>query len=329
MALVLDKIYDSDERRNPNGEAPRDDNAADRAYCYRYPHAAITADCVIFGYDGRRLHILLIQRALKPYQGHWALPGGFMHIDETIEATAMRELYEETGLAGVYLEQFRVYSKVDRDPRERVVTVAFIALVRPSNYELVAGDDADNARWFALNALPPLAFDHEEIVSEARAYLQEMIRIRPVVSNLLDNVFAMSDLQRIYEEITGRNFDRRNFARKAVQSGLVAEVPAEDDFVNFCKCEEMPWGHTLPDGKMVSCSMVSPSDSSLPSPSASKQSAALSFFASKGKMTAPQSNSQPERQTRGRKPSKLFTFLRPGKKDEDDPAEDTSLKDIF
>lgn len=193
-------------------------------YVYKYPHAAITADCVIYGFDGERLKILLVERGVEPYKGMWSLPGGFMKIDESVEETARRELEEETGLRDIFMTQFKVFSKVDRDPRERVVTVVFMALVRPSDYQLVAGDDASNALWFDERYLPPLAFDHEEIISEAHRYLEELIRLKPVAFELLNKTFSLGELQRVYEEITGRNYDRRNFQRKAMQSGRIARV---------------------------------------------------------------------------------------------------------
>ena len=212
-------------------------NANVGEYCYKYPHAALTADCVIFGFDGSNLKILLIERGLEPYKGMWALPGGFMKvadpeggkIDLTIEDTAKRELKEETNLSGVFLQQFRVYSRFDRDPRERVITVAFIALVGPQNYrkvfeETMAGDDASNAMWWNVDMLPPMAFDHSEIISDAKEYLAEMIRIKPLAFNLLDSTFSMTELQNVYEAITGQSYDRRNFQRKAIQSGLLDEV---------------------------------------------------------------------------------------------------------
>ena len=200
----------------------------DKKYCYRYPHPAVTADCVIFGFDGERIKILLIERGLEPYKGMWALPGGFMHIDETIEQTARRELCEETGLREIYLEQFKVFSGVDRDPRERVITVAFIALVRPDDYRLTAGDDAANAMWFDDRYLPPMAFDHAAIIKSAREHLSEALRVRPLAFKLLDKYFSMSELQRVYEAITGANYDRRNFQRKAMQSGLLVEDNADE-----------------------------------------------------------------------------------------------------
>ena len=198
------------------------------SYTYKYPHAAITADCVIYGFDGERLKILLVERGQEPFKGMWALPGGFMRMDETIEETARRELYEETGLKDVFMSQFKMFSKVDRDPRERVVTVAFTALVRPSEYKLVAGDDASDAIWFDEQFLPPLAFDHAEIIKEAHEYLEELLRLKPVAFELLNKTFSLGDLQRVYEVINKTTYDRRNFQRKAVQSGLLAPADKED-----------------------------------------------------------------------------------------------------
>lgn len=192
-------------------------------YTYKYPHPAVTADNVIFGFDGSSLHILLVERGLEPYKGCWALPGGFLQMDETIEQCAQRELAEETNVQEVYLRQFHVFSDVERDPRERILTVAFYALVRKSDYELIAGDDASDASWFPLNELPPLAFDHHKIIELAQSRLQEEIRIRPIAFKLLDKKFSMSELQRIYELINNTHYDRRNFQRKMMASGFLSD----------------------------------------------------------------------------------------------------------
>lgn len=141
-----------------------------RNYCYKYPHPAVTSDCVVFGWDGKGLKVLLIQRGNEPFKGKWAFPGGFMDVGETAEECARRELEEETGLADVPLEQFHAFSEVDRDPRERVVSIAFCAFVEIS--EVIGGDDAAAARWFPLDGLPLLAFDHDRILKVALEHLK-------------------------------------------------------------------------------------------------------------------------------------------------------------
>ena len=192
-------------------------------YCYRYPHPAVTVDCVIFGFDGDSLRVLLIERGIKPYKGMWALPGGFVNIDETVEQAAARELQEETSLSGIFMEQFKTFSAVKRDPRERVISVAFIALVRQEALRVAGGDDAVDARWFDIEAIPPLAFDHDAILTEAYAYLREILRIKPVAFSLLDELFTISELQKVYEIINGTTYDRRNFQRKLIQADIVEE----------------------------------------------------------------------------------------------------------
>lgn len=137
----------------------------DLKYCYRYPHPAVTADCVIFGYDDNNIKVLLIQRGNEPYKGHWAFPGGFMNIDETAEQCALRELEEETGLKDVKVEQFYTFTDVNRDPRERVISIAYYGKIRLSNVK--GSDDADDAQWFSLDEIPNLAFDHDLVLSKA------------------------------------------------------------------------------------------------------------------------------------------------------------------
>ncbi len=197
---------------------------AQKPYQYDYPHPAVTADSVVFGFDGRTLHVLLIERGVQPFLGMWALPGGFMRIDETIEECARRELREEAGIKEVYLEQFHVFSSVRRDPRERVVTVAFFAMVRKSDFELIAGDDAKDALWFEIDSLPPLAFDHAEIIEKARAHIREVLKSRPIIFKLLDKKFTIPELQRLYEIINGTTYDRRNFHKKMASTGYLVET---------------------------------------------------------------------------------------------------------
>ena len=135
-------------------------------YCYKYPHPSVTTDCVIFGFDGTKLSVLLVKRGVEPYKGRRAFPGGFMNMDESAEEGALRELQEETGLKGAYIRQFHTFTAPERDPRERVITIAYYALVRMQ--EVAGGDDADDARWFTLDEVPQLAFDHDQILRKAQ-----------------------------------------------------------------------------------------------------------------------------------------------------------------
>ena len=136
-------------------------------YCYRYPRPAVTTDCVIFGFDGEKLSVLLIQRGNEPFKGAWAFPGGFLDMDETAETGALRELEEETGMKDVFVEQFHTFSAVERDPRGRTITVAFYALVDSGKYKVKGNDDAVAACWYPVDDLPLLAFDHREIFERA------------------------------------------------------------------------------------------------------------------------------------------------------------------
>jgi 8-oxo-dGTP diphosphatase len=206
---------------------------------YRYQHLAVTTDCVIFAYEDRTLKVLLVRRGREPFKGAWAFPGGFLKADETATDGALRELKEETSLETSAIRELGVFSDVDRDPRERVVTIAYYALVKPS--EVMGGDDADEARWFPVDALPTLAFDHRKIFEAAMERLRRDIHFEPVGFDLLDSEFTIPDLQRLYEIILGTKFDRRNFQRKVLASGILEEVPrAESEPLPMTYCEAMP-----------------------------------------------------------------------------------------
>ena len=194
----------------------------EKNYCYKYPHPAVTSDCVIFGFDGLAIKVLLIQRGIEPYKGKWAFPGGFMQIDETAEECAKRELEEETGLKATSVEQFHTFSDVNRDPRERVITVAHYALVRLE--EVKGGDDARSTQWFAMNEIPSLAFDHDRILRIAVNRLKERICFEPIGFELLPEIFTMSALQNLYEAILEMKFDRRNFYNKMLKLGILSEA---------------------------------------------------------------------------------------------------------
>ena len=196
-------------------------------YTYQYPHPAVATDCVVFGFDGKKLRILLIRRGVEPFKDMWAFPGGFMRIDETAEQCALRELVEETGLELTQMKQLGVFSDIHRDPRERVVSIAFYALAKST--EVRGGDDAALAQWFAIDEVPHLAFDHDYILRKAMRKIKEDIHFEPVGFGLLGESFSMTELQTLYEAILGVHFDRRNFYKKLMQTGVLEEVDSDGD----------------------------------------------------------------------------------------------------
>ena len=190
-------------------------------HVYQYPRPALTVDCVVFGFDGGELKALLIQRALEPFQGRWALPGGFVRVDETIDDAARRELAEETGLSGVFLEQLYTFGAVQRDPRERVVSVAYFALVKLSDHRAKAATDAANAEWFLVSKAPNLAFDHADILAMGLARLKGKVRYQPIGFELLPPEFTLSELQHLYEAVLETKLDKRNFRKKVLSFDLL------------------------------------------------------------------------------------------------------------
>ncbi|MDI3282761.1 NUDIX domain-containing protein [Polyangium sp. 15x6] len=191
---------------------------------YKHPRPALAVDCVVFGLDEEDLKVLLIRRGVEPFAGRWALPGGFVHEDETLDEAARRELREEAGIEKVYLEQLYTFGAVDRDPRERVVSVTYYALVKLSEHAVRAATDAREAAWFAIDDLPRLAFDHEEIVDKAIARLRGKVRYAPIGFELLPKKFTLTQLQRVYEKVLGQELDKRNFRKKVAATGLLIEL---------------------------------------------------------------------------------------------------------
>ncbi|MFA9391389.1 MAG: NUDIX domain-containing protein [Prolixibacteraceae bacterium] len=192
-------------------------------YCYQYPRPAVTADCIIFGFDEGELKVLLIERGIEPYKGKWAIPGGFIHNEESTEECAKRELLEETGLENVFMEQLYTFSDYGRDPRGHVLTVAYYALVKLEDYHIHAGDDAKYARWFAISQIPSLAFDHDRILRVALSRLRGKIRYQPIGFELLPEKFTLPELQSLYETVLEVKIDRRNFRRKINATGLLID----------------------------------------------------------------------------------------------------------
>lgn len=194
----------------------------------RYPHPSLSVDVVIFTLRQRELHILLVQRRNWPYEGYWALPGGFIRMDESLEAAARRELDEETGVRDVYLEQLYTFGHPDRDPRTRVVSVAYLALVRADAHELRVSDESTAVRWFAVADIPhELAFDHDRILAMALERLRSKLEYTTLAFQLLPEVFSILELKDTYEQILGETLDKGNFYRKIRESGILEET----DFV--------------------------------------------------------------------------------------------------
>ena len=180
----------------------------------------VTVDIVLFTIQDRRLHLLLIRRLAKPFENRYALPGGFVLEDESVDAAAARELREETGVDKVYLEQLYTFGDPKRDPRGRVITVAYYALV-PHRQTLQAGTDASDAAWFPITDLPALAFDHRKIVEYAYQRLQNKLDYTNVGFELLPEKFTLPELQLVHEAILGKDLDKRNFRRRIIQQGIV------------------------------------------------------------------------------------------------------------
>lgn len=200
------------------------------AHTYDYPRPALTVDCVIFGLDeGSKLKILLIQRALDPFQGAWALPGGFVDMEEDLEEAALRELQEETGVKDVFIEQLFTFGKPGRDPRGRVISVAYYALVNLAEHPVEAASDADHVEWFELDDLPRLAFDHDRIVEVAVNRLRSKVRYQPIGFELLPEKFTLSQLQKLYETVLGvKQLNKRNFRTRILKMGVLEEVGKQE-----------------------------------------------------------------------------------------------------
>lgn len=203
-------------RRPMTASADTTLDARPRPHCYAYPHPAVSTDIVLFTLRDEALQLLLIRRGNEPFRGQWALPGGFLDIDEDIDACAARELAEETGVSGLYLEQLYTFGAVGRDPRERVISVAYFALVPAERTLVRAGDDAAEAAWFPVKALPALAFDHAEIIATAHRRLVAKLGYSTIAFQFLPETFTLGELQRVYETLADTEIDKRNFRKWAL-----------------------------------------------------------------------------------------------------------------
>jgi 8-oxo-dGTP diphosphatase len=191
-----------------------------------YPQASrilVAIDCIIFGFDGKDIKLLLIKRNFEPEQGKWSLMGGFLNQDEDLSDGAARILYNLTGLKDIYVEQLETFGKVNRDPGERTVSVVFFALIEIDDHDAEAVK-SHNASWIALESRPELIFDHEQMVNRAIEHLKYKAALHPIGFELLPERFTIPQLQKLYEAIYNIPIDRRNFSRKLLSTGLLIDT---------------------------------------------------------------------------------------------------------
>ena len=185
----------------------------------------VAVDAVVFGYGPEEgISILLIKRKYEPFQKQWALPGGLVLNDESLETAVKRELKEEAGISVNYLEQLYSFGEPNRDPRNRVVSVTYFGLVRPDHFQLSAQTDAEDVGWFTIKKLPKLAFDHKEILTVALKRLRGKLAYEPIGFELLDKKFPFSDLENLYQILLDHDIDRRNFKKKIISYGFLEEL---------------------------------------------------------------------------------------------------------
>lgn len=199
--------------------------APQETFSYPYPHPAVTTDVVVFTILDGRLSILLIKRANPPHQGCWALPGGFLDIDEDLDVCAARELQEETGIGELYLEQLYTFGATDRDPRERVISVAYYALIPQDALATPrAASDAAEVGWYAFEDLPPLAFDHARVIEMAHRRLVAKLDYSTIALQFMPGTFTLGQLQRVYEALQNQSLDKRNFRKRILSLELIEET---------------------------------------------------------------------------------------------------------
>jgi 8-oxo-dGTP diphosphatase len=191
----------------------------------RYERPSVTVDVVIFTLQERELHVLLVKRRNWPFEGRWAIPGGFVNMNESLEQAARRELDEETGVRDIYLEQLYTFGEPKRDPRTRVISVAYIALVSADKQTLRVSDESTDVRWFSVQRLPgPLAFDHDAILAAGLDRLRSKLEYTTLAFQLLPEVFSILELKHIYEQILDEKLDKGNFYRKIKDANVLEDT---------------------------------------------------------------------------------------------------------
>lgn len=194
-----------------------------------YERPSVTTDIVIFSVIDNDLKVLLVKRAVIPFKGKWALPGGFIQMTEDLEEGAKRELQEETGVKDAYLEQLYTFGDIKRDPRGRVITIAYFALINFDKINLKASTDVSEAKWFSCFSLPELSFDHKKIINYALKRLRWKFEYTPVAFSMLSKKFTISQLQNLYEIVFKRKFDKRNFRKKLLSLDILKEEEVMKD----------------------------------------------------------------------------------------------------
>ncbi len=208
-------------------QTPGEDQSDAQEHHYdasKYDRPSVTVDVIMMSLRQRDLQVLLVKRRLWPYEGMWAIPGGFINMDESLEEAAKRELQEETNVQNVYLEQLYTFGDPGRDPRTRVITVVYFALLNSERLQVRAADDAADVGWFSVYALPPLAFDHEKIIIYALNRLRGKLDYTTIAFNLLPEQFTLRELQRVYEIILHESLDKRNFRKKILSTGILEDT---------------------------------------------------------------------------------------------------------
>jgi 8-oxo-dGTP diphosphatase len=187
----------------------------------QYPRPSVTVDCVVFGYDGNAISVLLINRREAPFKNMWTMPGGFLFLEETAEESAQRILKQKTGLNNLFLEQLYTFADVQRDPRGRVISIAYYTLVNPKLFNLVLGDAATDIKWFDASKIPKTGFDHKEIIKVALNRLKAKVTYQPIGFELLEKKFTLTEIQFLYEAILQRPIDKRNFRKRMLESKVI------------------------------------------------------------------------------------------------------------
>ncbi|OAQ41987.1 DNA mismatch repair protein MutT [Pedobacter psychrophilus] len=193
----------------------------------KYTRILLAVDCLIFGFESQTLKVLLIKRKLQPYQNEWSLMGGFLVGEESADEAALRILKELAGLSGVSMEQVKTFSKADRDPTERTVSIVYSSLIDIKKFEEQINHEYE-AQWFKLNEIPKLIFDHTQMIAAGRDYLKKKAALQPILFGLLGEKFTIPQIQQLYEEVFESSFDKRNFSRKLLGSELLKKLDEKD-----------------------------------------------------------------------------------------------------